>query len=300
MFPLRVALVGTGRAARALAPLLRTRHAILTAVVGRRAEPARVVADAAVPVPAFTLEDPLPHADWWFIAVSDDAIAEVDGRLAAAGAYQGARMATHASGALPAATLAGAARQGLAVASAHPLAPFAGAVASPEGEAPGRLPFFTLEGDDAAVQVVEAWLSDIGAEHLRVDAASKPLYHAAATAAGNFVVTLLAYAGRLARSAGLPPAQAEAALADLAMSALHNARTLGAAQALTGPIRRGDADTVRAHLNALSERDPRALRLYATLGLETVQLARRAAEPPPGEALAEIEAALKRELRRSG
>lgn len=319
---LRLALVGTGRAAAGLAPLFCSGGARLVAVVGRSREAARRVASLAPPAPgggradggsaagppAALAFDDLPAGlaglrpvGGWVLAVSDDAIAQVDERLARVGAYRGARWACHLSGALPAALLSAARGEGLAVASLHPLASFppvpgagarAGGASAPAGHPAASPPIFALEGDEAALADLERWLSTLGARWARIDPEAKPLYHAAASLAANLGLALVALAGEVAARAGLPRDEAERALAELAAGAMANAARLGPGDALTGPIRRGDVGTVRLHLRALSALPRRFLEVYATLGLEAVRLARRAADPP--ETLAEIEAELLR------
>lgn len=319
---LRLALVGTGRAAAGLAPLLSQGGAELVAVVGRSPEGARRIARLARPpgVPlqsapesegpqALALADlpaglaELGPPDGWILAVSDDAIAEVDERLAEKAAYAGARWASHLSGALPAAHLAAARRAGLAAASLHPLWSFPPVpLAEPRPEAGGGRgreagldpgpPLFVLEGDPAALADLTAWLDALGAHSARIAPDAKPVYHAAASLAANLSLALLALSAELAATAGLPPDEAERALARLAAGAMANAARLGAAEALTGPIRRGDLGTVRRHLRALAPLPSRFRDAYATLGLEAVRLARLSGSPP--ETLAAIEAELRR------
>lgn len=301
---LRLALVGTGRAAAGLAPFLSQGGAELVAVVGRSQDAVDDLARTAStggrrPPAAFTFErlpaglGALPPADGWILAVRDDAIAEVDERLARLSAYAGARWAAHLSGALPAAQLAAARSTGLAVASLHPLASFPPAHAGRGApRAPVLPPLFVLEGDRAAVADLAAWLGALGARAREVDPDRKPLYHAAASLSANFGLALISLAAELAALAGIPPDEAERALAALAAGAMENASQVGLAPALTGPIRRGDVGTVRRHLEALAGLPPRFREAYATLGREAVRLARRAGAPT--EALSAVEAELEK------
>ncbi|MBA3497227.1 MAG: DUF2520 domain-containing protein, partial [Gemmatimonadales bacterium] len=101
---------------------------------------------------------------------------------------------------------------------------------------------------------------------------AKPAYHAGAVMVSNYAVVLAAVAERLARGAGMPSLEAGAMYLPLMWGAVANL-PLGPVAALTGPVRRGDAATVRTHLSALGpvERD-----LYRALGLEALRLAREA------------------------
>jgi predicted short-subunit dehydrogenase-like oxidoreductase (DUF2520 family) len=101
-----------------------------------------------------------------------------------------------------------------------------------------------------------------------VPAGARARYHAAATIAANHLVALLAQAMRVADDAGVPPA----ALLPLVRATVDNVDALGPAGALTGPVARGDADTVARHLDALTDRDAA---LYRALAREALELSGR-------------------------
>jgi predicted short-subunit dehydrogenase-like oxidoreductase (DUF2520 family) len=110
---------------------------------------------------------------------------------------------------------------------------------------------------------------------LEIPVGAKARYHAAAVFASNFPMVLLATAMRLLTSAGVPEDAARGALGTLLVSAAENASAMGPSAALTGPVVRGDVDTVRAHLDALG--DVRAiLELYRGLSREALSLAAEA------------------------
>jgi predicted short-subunit dehydrogenase-like oxidoreductase (DUF2520 family) len=110
------------------------------------------------------------------------------------------------------------------------------------------------------------------------------LYHAGAVMVANYTVTLVGVAERLARAAGVPVTLAERLYLPLLRGALENLEELGPARALTGPVRRGDDGTIRAHLEAL---EPEDRVLYAALGRAALELAREAGlEEARGRAVA--------------
>ena len=129
----------------------------------------------------------------------------------------------------------------------------------------------------------------LGATPRRVRDRERVLYHAAAVFASNYVTVVVAEAVRLLELAGWPRAEAEAALMPLVEGAVENLRRRGVVGALTGPIRRGDADTVSAHLAALG--DPQ---LYRILGLVALQIAEEAGLDP--EAVERTRRALTRDV----
>jgi predicted short-subunit dehydrogenase-like oxidoreductase (DUF2520 family) len=279
-----IGMAGAGRMGQALGRLLAGCGVPIAAVASRNrghaAAGAAFIGGGAVPV---GYRDLPQHAGRILIAVPDGAIGCVARALAAGGMRGG--VALHTSGALGPEALEVLARADVACGAIHPLQ----TVASPE-EGVRALPgsAFAVSGDgDAAVwanEIVEC----LNGVRLTIPAASRPLYHAAAVMAGNYVVTLLATAVMLMKEAVLEEDLASRALAPLARTSLENVLRMGAA-ALTGPIDRGDAGTVGSHLAALRERAPQAGQLYCALGAVTLGMAReRGLAPVRAAALEEI------------
>ncbi len=203
------------------------------------------------------------------LAVPDGAIAGLADEIARLGAPGDGCVALHLSGVQTAQVLAPLAQRGYAVGSLHPLQ----TVADP-GQGAGRLrgSFFTFEGDDraraAAAEVVEA----AGGEMLEVRAADKARYHAACVFASNYIIACAAAAARLlGEAAGTGREEALRALQPLWRGAVSNLEELGLPRALTGPLARGDAETVRKHMATLRG-DTRLL--YGRLALEALTLSR--------------------------
>jgi predicted short-subunit dehydrogenase-like oxidoreductase (DUF2520 family) len=149
---------------------------------------------------------------------------------------------------------------------------------------------FAISGDTFAVAAAEDLARDLGGFAVRVADAARDAYHAAAVMASNCVVALLAAARGVLADSGLDPAGAEHLLVSLASSAVDASGARGLEAALSGPVRRGDARTVRRHVTALAG-SPEALEIYRTLGRAALALA-RSSPGYPLEAAAEIERAL--------
>jgi predicted short-subunit dehydrogenase-like oxidoreductase (DUF2520 family) len=130
-----------------------------------------------------------------------------------------------------------------------------------------------VEGGGAALGLAERIVHACGGHALRIAPGGKAAYHAAAVFASNYAVALLSVAERLMEQAGVDAADARPALTALAAGAVENVGARGPEAALTGPIVRGDVETVALHLGRLSA-DERAL--YSLLGREALRLARRA------------------------
>ena len=211
-------------------------------------------------------------ADLILLAVPDRAIPSVSIQIAAGGALRRGAVVAHLSGALPAGVLTGVRAAGAHAGSMHPLQSFAD-VETAVGILPGT--YFFLEGDGEAIEVMRAVVLSIDGRALVIDSAAKPLYHAAAVAASNYVVTLVDFAAGLMAKAGVPPDAAMPALLPLVQGTLRNLEAVGLPDALTGPIARGDVGTVRNHLRALRRAPGDLVRLYTALARKTVEVALR-------------------------
>ena len=218
----------------------------------------------------------LSTVDVILLAVPDDAISGVAAALATAGLVRPAQTVLHLSGALGRDALAPLAPCGAALGSLHPLQSL-----SDPATAPQRLTgaIAAVEGDEHAVVVAAALARGLGMEPVAVPAPSKPVYHAPAVVAATFLVTLAATAQRLFVRAGLPPDGATRALTALMQGALDNVHAAGPAAALTGPVARGDVETIRRHLAALEGADADLYRALsrAALALSDLDAERRQA-----------------------
>lgn len=183
------------------------------------------------------------------LAVPDAALPGVAAALAAAGLPSGTPV-LHLSGALGAEALAPLAEAGFPVGALHPLAAVADPVAGADRL---RGVWWGVEAEGEAMLLAGRIVAAAEGRMLRIEPGAKPRYHAAAVFASNYVVVLLHLAERLMRQAGAEPGAARAALTALAAGAVANVEATGPADALTGPVARGDAPTLRLHLAGLSE-----------------------------------------------
>ncbi len=262
-----VGIVGAGRAGLGLALALRRARVRVAGVHGRRekAVPAGVRLSAGGPPPW------LETAGVVVLAVRDDALAACVGELARAGVEHRGRVVLHLSGALSHDVLAPLASLGAATGSMHPLMTVS---AEPSDAARHfRGATFALEGDFDAVAVADAIVRRLGGVPVTLPPELKPLYHAGAVFASNYLVTLIATALRLLEGAGIGRDAALAAVLPLVRATVDNVAAAGPEAALTGPIARGDVATLRRHLAALRHADAE---LYRAVGRETLKLARAA------------------------
>ena len=218
---------------------------------------------------------PLPaETNVVILAVPDAALAEVAHDLAAAGPAPPGCVVLHLAGAISTEVLAPLHARDFVVGSMHPLQ----AIADPWHSGDRLLgAAFAIAGEPAAIATARRLVNALAGLPLVIAPTKRPLYHASAVVASNYLIALLAFAVRLMMEAGVSESDALTALLPLVHGTLENLEQLGVAAALTGPIARGDADTVRLHLTRLSESD-RAL--YSGLGLELLRVARAAGLDP--------------------
>jgi predicted short-subunit dehydrogenase-like oxidoreductase (DUF2520 family) len=252
----------------ALAHALRKADAVdALTVCGRRPEPpAHPLFAQGLAEYVFGLVRPEVPTGAVFLAVPDGVVAELAETLAALGPAPPGCAAFHLSGALSTEVLAPLHARGYEVGSFHPLQAIAHPVTGAERL---RGAWVAITGSPAAASVARRLAAALGSPVLAVPEARRAQYHAAAVMASNFIPPVLDVACRLLERAGLPREDALGALLPLVRGTLENVAERGVEGSVTGPVQRGDLETVDLHLRAL---DPPERRLYATLGLELLRL----------------------------
>ncbi len=266
-----IAIVGAGKVGTAVGVLLSRAGYEIAALSSRR----QAHADAAAALTGGrALLDPVEAArlgDVIFITTPDDALADVCAEIADGGGFSPEDAVFHMSGAATTDVLGPARRAGARVGSIHPMQSFA----DPDGaidQLPGSVFGVTAEPEalPVALEIVEA----LGGTPARITDEQKALYHAAACIVSNYTVALADAAEELYSAIGVDADLARRAYGPLLAGTQSNLARRGPSDALTGPIARGDASTVRRHLEAL-ESAGIDTGLYRILGARTVAIARR-------------------------
>jgi len=209
------------------------------------------------------------------IAVPDNAVGRVAVGLARSGVSWAGRFVFHTSGLLPARVLEPLRKRGARIASVHPVQSF------PRKDAPASIfrgITWGVEGDPAAVAAAEEMVRSLRGNVLLLSEKDKPLYHAACSLASNAMIALEWTASGMLGAAGIGEKAAAGMLFPLVQGTLQNVNNLGLEKALTGPILRGDAATVRKHLEALRD-DPHARGVYLVMGKQILRLAEKSGLP---------------------
>jgi predicted short-subunit dehydrogenase-like oxidoreductase (DUF2520 family) len=272
-----VAIIGAGRVGSSVGFLLKRAGYTVIAVTSRTESSAKkAAAFIGAGKPATDVAGAAAGAQIVFITTPDRVIKEVCEKIGAAGAFKPGVLAVHMSGAhsldlLDAARTAGAHRAVL-----HPLQ----SLASRE-EGVKTLPgsYFRIEADTDALKTAKDIVKALGGLELvmpkwKSDRVSAALYHAGAVVVSNYFVALVDYGLKFYQALGADKKEALKAVLPLIRGTLHNIETLGIPDALTGPIMRGDTQTVRDHLEAMKTRTPELGVLYKGLARQTVAVAR--------------------------
>ncbi|HWG65493.1 MAG TPA: DUF2520 domain-containing protein [Streptosporangiaceae bacterium] len=264
---LKVGVIGAGRVGTVLgAALARAGHEVVAVSAVSDASVER--AERMLPgVPLMRPDEVLAEVGLALLTVPDDALAGLVSGLAATGAPVEGRLIAHTSGRYGIGVLDPVTRRGALPLALHPVMTFTG-----RPDDLDRLAgiSFGVTAPEPLRLAAEALVIEMGGEPVFIDESSRGLYHAALASAANHLVTLVVQSGDLLRQAGV--AEPSRMLSPLLFAALDNALRLGDA-GLTGPVARGDAETVESHIRALEEASPEALRAYVALARLTADRA---------------------------
>jgi predicted short-subunit dehydrogenase-like oxidoreductase (DUF2520 family) len=279
-----VAILGAGRVGTAFGVRLRGAGHRIVAVSGRATTQERTRSYLGR-VPVLPPAEAAARAEVSLIATPDDAIAPTCAEIVEAGGVTTGDVVAHVSGGTGLDALSPAEAIGATVASIHPLQTF------PDVDSAIELldgcPIAVTARTRAGESVAERLALDVGGRPFPLADEAKPLYHAAAVFASNYLVTVTALARDAAEAAGLE--DPIALFEPLQSTTLRNVVTMGPERALTGPTIRGDAGTIAAHVAALSAAVPHAVGPYVALATAALDLAERAGrlEPELREAVEE-------------
>ena len=280
-------IIGAGRVAQALALALR-RHAIAPPMLwGRSPESARSAAEAVGAAVEPDLDRLVAKCDVIAIAVADDALTDVVSRIAAVLPKSPSPFIFHVSGRSGAAALEPLGKAGAMVAAIHPAMTFTGDPESEVGRMAGAR-FAITAAPGEAIERARQIVASLGGIAVEIAEERRALYHAALCHASNHLVTLISGAARGLEDAGVDdPA---ALLAPLVRAALENSLAHGFA-GLSGPLLRGDAQTIGDHLATLATDSPALLPAYVAMARATLD-ERKRHETTPSDRLTALDSLL--------
>src|SRR5881397_618449 len=283
--------IGAGRVGTGLASGFARAGVNVVAIASRKIASAQKLAKRVRGARACVPQEVADRADIVFLTVPDDAIEGLTSTLR----WRKGAACVHCSGAAELDVLQKAVADGALAGGFHPLHMFGEA-----GEPPGALAgcAIALAGPDALVEKLARLARVLDAKPLRLPEGGRALYHAAANFSGAFVIALVRETIALWGKLGIAEAAALAALLPLLRGTADNVEKLGAAGGLGSAIARGDAGTIRRHLDVLAREAPDSLELYRILSLRTIPIA-LAKGTLKAEAAREITALLEKSILKS-
>lgn len=267
MTGLEVGVIGAGRVGAVLgAALARSGHRIVAAS-GVSRESVDRAARLLPGVPLLPPDEVARGSELLLLAVPDDTLEGLVNGLVEVGAVHAGQILVHTSGAHGRAAMAPAAELGATTLALHPAMTLTGGPDDLDRLAGVR---YGVTAADDDRELAERLVADLGGVPVWIAETARPLYHAALASGANHLVTLVAETADLLRAAGV--ADTEGVLRPLLRAALDNALVDGDA-ALTGPVVRGDAGTVRRHLAELGSHAPQSVSAYVALARRTADRA---------------------------
>lgn len=284
---MKMGFIGAGKVGTAFGAYLQRKGFVLQGYFSKSMDSALKAAASTNSVAYETAKGLAKDVDFLWITAPDDHIKEICDHLAEENAFPKGQIVAHMSGASSSRILYRAKEMGCFIYSIHPLQSFAHA-----GKAIEDLEhtYFSIEGDAEKMEVVEGLFQKTGNRTFRIATEHKGLYHAAACIFSNYLVTLMHQGLAYFEKIGIPKEEGFQAVLPLILGTLKNIEALGPAQALTGPIARGDRETILHHIQSIEEKMPETLCFYKMMGQMTFHLAsvHKLKDPEKKEALKKI------------
>ena len=280
---LKVGIISGGRVGTALGMALERADHVVVSCSAISAGSLRLIERRLPDTPVMPVPEVADSAELLLLTVPDSELPGLVNGLAATGAVRSGTIVVHTSGANGIGLLAPLTAQGCLPLAIHPAMTFTGS--DEDIERLADTCFGITAADETGYAIAQSLVLEIGGEPFRVREDARTLYHAALAHGSNHIVTLVADAVQALRTAlsgqellgqemvlDYPGGLAERIIGPLARAAMENALQRGQA-ALTGPVARGDAAAVAAHLEALNDVDPELARAYGADARRTAQRA---------------------------
>lgn len=284
----KVAIIGAGKVGATLAIALGNAGIDIIGVLNKSQASAGAVA-AKLGCCVFQNAAELASvAEIIIIAVPDREIVRVAGQLLESGAMDSSKTVFHTCGAQSGQILSCLVQSGANIGSMHPLQAFSTidlAVAKLKGT------YFAVDGNARAVEIAKRLVAAIGGNLIEIAAEHRPLYHAAACVASNYMVAVVYGAVQMLNKLGIAEKDALLALRPILQGTVDNLTENGTVKALTGPIARGDTGTLAKHLVQINALSANEAELYRNIGIYAINIV-RAQEKLSEEKMAEIKSVL--------
>ncbi len=268
-----ISIIGRGAVGSALVDFFRQSDYSLRSVWGHRMEDSFLMSDGKKLQAEYDF--PKTSSDLGeiiFITVPDDNIAEVSENLSNQEIDWSRHSVVHLSGAKSLGILSTIQKQGGAIASMHPLQTFT------KGDSTDRLKniYISLEGDEILIKKLEEIVRDFGAQSFKLTPDQKRSMHIAAVFASNYLVSLMDIVDQITSNNGIE--NGLQVLSPIIRQTLRNIEEKGTHQSLSGPVKRGDLNTIKQHLKDLNEAPELTKNLYKNLGLQALTITQKSGQ----------------------
>ncbi|MCX7991539.1 MAG: DUF2520 domain-containing protein [Proteobacteria bacterium] len=267
----KISFIGAGKVGTSLAYLLKSKGYEVIGISSRTINSAQrayeFIGDITYSNDIYMFVE---DSDVVFITTNDDSIKSViDGIKENCEIRQG-QIFIHTSGSISAEVFSPLEEKGGLGISIHPLQ----TIANPQEGVKNIIgSLFAIDGNEKAFDYAREIVEDLDGEPFFIESEKKPLYHLSAVIACNYFVTLMNKSVDLFKKIDIDEKMGTEGLIKLVRGTLNNIERLGTENALTGPIARGDINTIQDHIFAMKKHSPETLELYKTLGLYTVEVA---------------------------
>lgn len=266
-----ITVIGLGALGTALVKTLRKSGSNVKSIFNRTSSKSEALADELnIPVFGSFPSETDDLGDLVFLTVTDSSISKVAGKLSNLSDDFSGRIVVHCSGNEPSEILSCLSDKGSSTAAFHPIQTFNRS----SGPADFRNIYFSIEGDKKAKKKLIEICKSFDSNWIEVSVKEKSYIHASAVMASNYLVTLADAASSIGSLGNLKEKDLIKALLPLMQTTLQNVAASTSVEALSGPIARGDVQTVKKHLELLKT-DHELFNLYKMLGIHTLKIAEK-------------------------
>ncbi len=266
---MKIGFIGAGKVGTAMGIFFTQNSLTLSGYLSRSETSSQCAAKATDSAIFFDLPSLITASEVIFITTGDDQIPAVINQLVQAACLTERHTLVHTSGALSTDLFDPLSASGCGLCSLHPIMSFSDPLTAAKNL---KQTVFTLEGNDKGLAAVQKILKLTGNPYSVIDKGDKVLYHAAACILSNYLVTLIDSGFLLLKNTGIANDEITQAFMPLITATLENIEKSGTVNALTGPLVRGDENTIAKHTEAIKTQTPEFLALYQTMGLATIEM----------------------------
>ena len=266
---MKIGFIGAGKVGTSLGIFFKNNGLALSGYFSRSESSSQNAADLTESSIFSDIPTLLNASNLVFITTGDDQISSVINQIAQSACLTANHTLIHTSGALSTDLFDAIKTTGSGLCSLHPIMSFSDIINAAQNLSST---VFTLEGNEKGLADVEKIIQITANPYFIINKEHKVLYHAAACMLSNYLVTLMDSGFELLKATGIAEDQIIKAFMPLITATLGNIEKSGTLNALTGPLVRGDENTISKHVEAIKTQTPEFLTLYQIMGLATIDM----------------------------